>query len=141
MNVQQSNMNVTLPAQPTFYKAVSTSNTDVNYTASQQIGTTDMSGTNINVNYSPPPFLSGVPMVPQYRPAEIQPHQAENQSTGASVIQSFVGAATSISNSEFYRIFKFSNTFIFIMNSSILIYDFFNKTIEIDINNFNLSFS
>ena len=99
-------MNVTLPAQPTFYKAVSTSNTGVNYTASQQIGTTDMSGTNVNVNYTPPPFLSGVPMVPQYRPTEIQPHQAENQSTGASVIQSFVGAATSISNSKFYQIIK-----------------------------------
>lgn len=81
-----------------FYKAVSTSNADVNYTATQQIG----------MNYSPPPFLSGVPMVPQYRPAEIQP---ESQSTGASVIQSFVGAATSISNSEFHQIERLTQIF------------------------------
>lgn len=90
---------MSMPAgQPMFYKAP-----DVSYSVNQQPGNVinPTVNTSASANYPPPPFLSGVPMVPQYRPAEAQPFQAvENPATSASVIQSFVGAATSISNSK-----------------------------------------
>ncbi|XP_077298917.1 Golgi reassembly-stacking protein 2 [Arctopsyche grandis] len=98
VDIDVQNVQMTMPAgQPMFYKPP-----DVSYSVNQQPGNVinPTVNTTASANYTPPPFLSGVPMVPQYRPAEAQPFQVpENPATSASVIQSFVGAATSISNS------------------------------------------
>lgn len=77
--------------QPMFYNPA---NVTSSYGLSQQPGAPPMAS-----NYTPPPFLSGVPMVPQYRDSQSTP---ESQFSGASVIQSFVGAATSLSNSKIF---------------------------------------